>query len=53
MTTSFATPDLAGTVGTATVMVEDAYGNPVSSGPNLYVGMMNFTSTDKRAEACH
>ena len=49
VTTSFATPDVAGTAGTVTVAAYDAYGNPVSSGPNQYEGTVDFSSTDGQA----
>ena len=49
MTTSFANPDMAGTVGTVTVSPEDAYGNTVDCGPNLYQGTVDLTSTDGQA----
>ena len=49
VTTSFANPDLAGTVGTVTVTAMDHYGNVVGSGPNQYVGTVYLSSTDAQA----
>ena len=46
VTTSFATPDVAGTVGTVTVTAKDHYGNTAGSGPNPYEGTVELTSTD-------
>ncbi len=46
VTTSFANPDVAGTPGAITVTVVDFYGNPVASGPNRYLGTVDFGSTD-------
>ena len=46
VTTTFADPDAAGTVGTVTVTAKDAYGNPVGSGPNQYVGTVDLSGTD-------
>ena len=34
VTTSFGSPDVAGTMGTVTVTAKDPYGNTVKSGPN-------------------
>ena len=49
VTTTFANPDMAGTAGTVTVSPEDAYGNIVDCGPNLYTGTVDLTSTDSQA----
>ena len=46
VTTSFASPDVAGTVGTVTVTAQDRYGNTVGSGVNDYHGTVNLSSTD-------
>jgi hypothetical protein len=46
VTTSFASPDMAGTVGTVTVTAKDPYGNTVGSGPNQYRGTVDLTGTD-------
>ena len=46
VTSSFANPDVAGTLGTVTVMAYDAYDNPVSSGPDQYKGGVSLGSTD-------
>ena len=48
-TTSFANPDVAGTVGTVTVTAKDSYGNTVGTGPNLYLGTVDLSSTDDQA----
>ena len=48
VTTSFASPDVAGTLGTVTVTAEDAYNNPVSNGPDQYLGTVNLSSTDSQ-----
>jgi large repetitive protein len=49
VTTSFANPDVAGSVGTVTVAAYDAYGNPVNSGLNQYEGTADLSSTDSHA----
>jgi hypothetical protein len=49
VTTSFADPDIAGTVGTVTVVAKDPYGNTVGSGPNLYEGTVDLSTTDPQA----
>ena len=49
MTTSFASPDVAGTAGTVTVTAKDQYGNTAGSGPNQYKGTVDLTSTDGQA----
>ena len=46
VTTTFATPDVAGTAGTVTVAAYDAYGNLESSGPNQYEGTVDLVSSD-------
>ena len=46
VTTSFASTDVAGTMGTVTVTAFDAYGNVVGSGPNQYEGTVDLTDTD-------
>ena len=46
VTTSFANPDVAGTVGTVTVTAEDPYGNTAGAGSNAYLGTVKLTSTD-------
>ena len=46
VTTTFASPDVAGTTGTITVTADDVYGNPDSSGPNQFEGEVSLTSTD-------
>ncbi len=48
VTTSFANPDVAGTVGTVTVTAQDRYGNTVGSGLNIYQGTVNLSSTDAK-----
>ena len=48
VTTSFASPDVAGTPGSVTVTAYDTYGNPVSSGPDQYEGTTDLDSSDKR-----
>ena len=49
VTTTFANPDVAGTVGTVVVTAQDAYGNTDGSGPDQYVGTVELTSTDSQA----
>ncbi len=49
VTTTFANPDVAGTVGTVVVTAVDAYGNTVGTGPNAYEGTAKLTSTDSQA----
>ena len=49
ITTNFANPDVAGTTGSVTVTATDPFGNTVGSGPNQYVGRVNFSSTDAQA----
>ena len=49
VTTSFANPDVAGTIGTVTVTANDPYGNTVKSGPKEYLGTVVLTSTDPQA----
>ena len=44
VTTSFANPEVAGTVGSVTITAKDAYGNTVGSGPNLYRGTVDLNS---------
>ena len=46
VTTSFADPDVAGSVGSVTVTAEDQYGNPADSGQNQYLGTVDLASTD-------
>ena len=46
VTTSFASPDVAGTVGTVTVTAQDRYGNTDGSGVNDFQGTVNLSSTD-------
>ena len=46
VTTSFASPDVAGTAGTVTVAAYDVYNNPDSSGPNQFEGTVDLSSTD-------
>ena len=48
VTTSFASPDVAGSVGTVTVTAKDPYGNTAGSGPDQYEGTVDLTSTDGR-----
>jgi hypothetical protein len=48
VTTSFPSQDVAGTPGSVTVVAEDQFDNPVNSGPNLYVGTIDLTSTDSK-----
>ncbi len=48
VTTSFASPDIAGTGGTVTVTAKDAYGNTVGNGPNQYEGTVDFSGTDNQ-----
>ena len=49
VTTSFASPDLAGMVGTITITAMDKYGNVVEGGPNQYEGTVDLISTDSQA----
>ena len=49
VTTSFVSPDFAGTLGTVTVTAKDIYGNTVGTGPNAYTGTVDLTSTDGKA----
>ena len=49
VTTNFPISDVAGTAGTVTVTAEDAYNNPVSGGPYLYLSKVNLTETDSLA----
>ncbi len=49
VTTTFANPDVAGTVATVVVTAQDAYGNTDGSGPDQYVGTVELTSTDSQA----
>ena len=49
VSTSFASPDVAGTVGTVTVAAKDDYGNTVGNGPNQYEGTVDFSGTDSQA----
>ncbi len=51
VTTSFPSPDVAGTSGTVTVTAYDAYGNPVSSGPDQYLGTVELSSSDRRVSS--
>src|SRR5262249_3485584 len=46
LTTSFLNQDVAGTLGTVTVVAEDQYDNPITSGPNLYVGTIDLSCSD-------
>ena len=46
MTTTFANPDVAGSVGTVTVTAEDRYDNIANSGQNQYLGLVDLTATD-------
>ena len=46
VTTSFTSPDVAGTVGTVTITAYDAYNNRVGSGPDQYEGTVDLTSSD-------
>ena len=46
VTTSFASPDVAGSVATVTVTAKDPYGNTAGSGPDPYEGTADLTSTD-------
>jgi streptogramin lyase len=48
VTTTFASTDVAGTVGTVTVTAEDQNNNVVGSGPNQYEAMVNLVSTDPK-----
>ena len=43
VTTSFASPDVAGTAGTVTVTAEDQYNNVVGSGPDQYLGTVDLS----------
>ena len=49
VSTSLASPDMAGSIGTVTVTAVDVYNNPVSSGPSLYRGTVDLTSSDGHA----
>ena len=46
VTTSFASPDVAGTVGTVTVTAKDRYGNIAGRGPDQYQGTVDLSSSD-------
>ena len=46
VTTTFATPDVAGTAGTVTVAAYDQYGNLENSGTNPYEGTVDLVSSD-------
>jgi streptogramin lyase len=48
VTTTFANPDVAGTVGTVTVTAEDLNDNVVGSGPNQYEDLVGLVSTDPK-----
>jgi hypothetical protein len=48
VTTSFPSPDVAGTVGSVTITAMDAYGNTAGSGPDQYLGTVEISSTDNR-----
>ena len=48
VTTSFTSPDVAGTAGTVTLTAYDAYNNRVGSGPDQYEGTVNLTGSDGR-----
>jgi streptogramin lyase len=48
VTTDYASPDPAGTVGTVTITAQDKYGNTVGSGTNQYEGTVNLVSTDPK-----
>jgi hypothetical protein len=49
VTSTFANPDIAGTVGTVAVMAEDQYNNVAASGQNQYVGTVHLASSDGQA----
>jgi streptogramin lyase len=46
VTSSFASPDVAGTTGTVTVTAKDHFGNTAGSGPDQYDGTVDLSSTD-------
>ncbi len=48
VTTTLTSPDVAGTAGSVTVTASDSYGNPVDSGPNVYLGMIELSSLDSQ-----
>ena len=48
VTTSFANPDVAGSVGTVTVTAEDQFGNIAGSSPDQYMGTVDLSSTDSQ-----
>ena len=48
VTTTYASPDVAGTAGTVTVTAYDTYGNIVGSGPNQFTGAVSLSSTDSK-----
>ena len=48
MTSSFTSPDVAGTAGTVTITAYDRYSNRVGSGPDQYEGTVNLTGSDGR-----
>jgi hypothetical protein len=49
VTTSFANPDMAGTVGTVTVTSVDKYDNGVKSSPSRYEGTVALVTSDSEA----
>jgi hypothetical protein len=48
VTTSFANPDVAGSIGTVAVTAYDQYNNVASGGPDQYLGTVDLTSTDSQ-----
>ena len=50
VTTSLASPDVAGATGTLTVAAQDKYNNVVGSGPDQYLGTVDLSTTDSQAK---
>ena len=46
VTSDLSSPDAAGTIGTVTVTAFDTFNNPVSSGPDEFLGTVYLSSTD-------
>jgi streptogramin lyase len=49
VTTTFANPDVAGSVGTVTVTAEDHFGNIANSGQNQYLGLVDLSTANIQA----
>ena len=46
VTTTFSSPDVAGTAGSVIVVAQDLYGNIAKNGPDQYLGTVDLSSTD-------